>query len=570
MAEIKKALTLLCVLLLALAIPFSAFAEDDNYINDFGYEPYYITAYNVNINVTQDNILQINETIDAYFNESRHGIYRYIPTVNTVERQDGSSGTTHAKIRNVRCSDNYSSSYENGDYVMQIGDEDITLTGAHTYNISYEYQLGQDIADGFDELYYNIIGAGWDTYIQNVSFSIVMPKEFDESLLGFSSGAYKTAGTETIEYYVNGNEISGRLTKTLAPYEALTVRLELPEGYFYFNKAAHIAKLALMVLIPVLCLIFVLLIWKKHGKDKKTVKVVEFYPPEGMSSADVAYWYNGMLTNDNIVPMLIELANDGYITIRQTETKKPFRTTQDFVIESRKYCDSKDINKRMFYNGLFENGRTWVTKEDLEDEFYKTLDAIAMNYNTSENRKKVFDSKSLKMRLLCWAVTIACLLLNIFILNLTFGTAERFLAFFAGAAILVCAFIFSFFVRRRTQAGAEILQKIEGFKMFLKTAEKERLETLVNDNPEYFYDILPYAYVLDVSKEWTKNFESIAIEQPKWYVGVGPFDRMMMYSFMNSTMQSCAQAMTSSPQTSSSGGGGFSGGGSGGGGGGSW
>lgn len=106
--------------------------------------------------------------------------------------------------------------------------------------------------------------------------------------------------------------------------------------------------------------------------------------------------------------------------------------------------------------------------------------------------------------------------------------------------------------------------------MFLKTAEKERLETLVNDNPEYFYDILPYSYVLDVSKEWTKNFESIAIEQPKWYVGVGPFDRMMMYSFMNSTMQSCAQAMTSSPQTSSSGGGGFSGGGSGGGGGGSW
>ena len=139
MAEIKKALTLLCVLLLALAIPFSAFAEDDNYINDFGYEPYYITAYNVNINVTQDNILQINETIDAYFNESRHGIYRYIPTVNTVERQDGSSGTTHAKIRNVRCSDNYSSSYENGDYVMQIGDEDITLTGANTYNISYQF-----------------------------------------------------------------------------------------------------------------------------------------------------------------------------------------------------------------------------------------------------------------------------------------------------------------------------------------------------------------------------------------------------------------------------------------------
>ena len=562
MAEIKKISTLLFVLLIALAMPFSVLAEEDNNISSCDYEPYYITSYNVDINVTQDNILQINETINAYFNEYRHGIYRYIPTVNTVERQDGSSGTTHAKIRNVRCSDNYSSSYENGNYVMQIGDEDITLIGEHTYNISYEYQLVQDIANGFDELYYNIIGSGWDTYIQNVSFSIVMPKEFDDSLLGFSSGAYKTAGTDNIEYYVNGNEISGRLTTALEPYEALTVRLELPDGYFYFNKAAHIAKLALMVIIPVFCLLFVVLAWKKHGKDKKTVKVVEFYPPEGMSSADVAYWYNGMLTNDNIVPMLIELANEGYVTIRQTEAKKPFRTSQDFVIESRNYCDSKDINKRMFYNGLFENGRTRVEKKDLENEFYKTLQAIAMNYNTSENRKKVFDSKSLKMRLLCWAVTVCCLLLNVLILNFTFGTADRYLAFFAGAAVLACAFILSFFVRRRTQAGAEILQKIEGFKMFLETAEKERLETLVNDNPEYYYDILPYAYVLGVSKEWTRNFESIAIEPPKWYVGVGPFDRMMMYSFMNSTMQSCTQAMTSSPQTSSSGGGGFSGGGS--------
>ena len=570
MAEIKKISTLLFVLLIALAMPFSVLAEEDNNISSFDYEPYYITSYNVDINVTQDNILQINETINAYFNEYRHGIYRYIPTVNTIERQDGSSGTTHAKIRNVRCSDNYSSSYENGNYVMQIGDEDITLIGEHTYNISYEYQLGQDIANGFDELYYNIIGSGWDTYIQNVSFSIVMPKEFDDSLLGFSSGAYKTAGTDNIEYYVNGNEISGRLTTALKPYEALTVRLELPDGYFYFNKAAHIAKLALMVIIPVFCLLFVVLAWKKHGKDKKTVKVVEFYPPEGMSSADVAYWYNGMLTNDNIVPMLIELANEGYVTIRQTEAKKPFRTSQDFVIESRNYCNSKDINKRMFYNGLFENGRTRVEKKDLENEFYKTLQAIAMNYNTSENRKKVFDSKSLKMRLLCWAVTVCCLLLNVLILNFTFGTADRYLAFFAGAAVLACAFILSFFVRKRTQAGAEILQKIEGFKMFLETAEKERLETLVNDNPEYYYDILPYAYVLGVSKEWTRNFESIAIEPPKWYVGVGPFDRMMMYSFMSSTMQSCTQAMTSSPQTSSSGGGGFSGGGSGGGGGGSW
>ena len=49
-------------------------------------EPYYITAYDVAIDVAQDNVLRVTENIDVYFNESRHGIYRYIPLRNEVER----------------------------------------------------------------------------------------------------------------------------------------------------------------------------------------------------------------------------------------------------------------------------------------------------------------------------------------------------------------------------------------------------------------------------------------------------------------------------------------------------
>ena len=37
-------------------------------------EPYYITAYHVDIDVSEDNVLSITEEIDVYFNEARHGI----------------------------------------------------------------------------------------------------------------------------------------------------------------------------------------------------------------------------------------------------------------------------------------------------------------------------------------------------------------------------------------------------------------------------------------------------------------------------------------------------------------
>lgn len=125
---------------------------------------------------------------------------------------------------------------------------------------------------------------------------------------------------------------------------------------------------------------------------------------------------------------------------------------------------------------------------------------------------------------------------------------------------------------KRTPYGNEIYGKLKGFKRFLETAEKPQLEALVRQNPEYFYNILPYTYALEVSDVWIKQFETIAMTAPEWYVGAGTFDVHSFNTFMQSTMSS-AQSYESSSSSSSGGGssgGGSSGGGSGGGGGGSW
>lgn len=117
--------------------------------------------------------------------------------------------------------------------------------------------------------------------------------------------------------------------------------------------------------------------------------------------------------------------------------------------------------------------------------------------------------------------------------------------------------------------------------MFLETAEKEKLEQLVFEDPKYFYDILPYAYVLGVSDKWIKKFESIAVAPPQWYRGANAYNNIMLWHFVDSAMRSSTNAMLTPPHSDSSGsslsggsyiggGGGFSGGGSGGGGGSSW
>ena len=65
--------------------------------------------------------------------------------------------------------------------------------------------------------------------------------------------------------------------------------------------------------------------------------------------------------------------------------------------------------------------------------------------------------------------------------------------------------------------------KIFGLRNFILHAEKNRIEVLVGENPLIFYEILPYAYVLGITKKWIKKFEEIEIQTPSWYIGNGSF-----------------------------------------------
>lgn len=136
----------------------------------------------------------------------------------------------------------------------------------------------------------------------------------------------------------------------------------------------------------------------------------------------------------------------------------------------------------------------------------------------------------------------------------------------------------------RTPLGQTWLGEINGFRHFIENAEADRIRVLVDEDPAYFYAILPYAYVLHITDQWAKNFEGMIIPPPVWYTGYGStfntFNTLMFVNAMNSGLDTMDSSIHDSiPSSSGSGGfggggfgggGGFSGGGGGGGGGGSW
>lgn len=137
-------------------------------------------------------------------------------------------------------------------------------------------------------------------------------------------------------------------------------------------------------------------------------------------------------------------------------------------------------------------------------------------------------------------------------------------------------------MEKRTKQSAETLGKVLGLRQFIESAELDRINQLVEQDPAYFFNVLPYAYVMGLTDKWAKNFEKITIVQPDWYVGYEDSTLFNVWMF-NSMMRDCYRAAESHIEIAipdggdsgggggfSSSGGGFSGGGFGGGGGGSW
>ena len=333
-------------------------------------------------------------------------------------------------------SENYTTYKENGYEVIKIGSSSQTLTGRHSYTIKYTYNIGKDPLKNVDELYYNLIGDEWDTSISNVTFKITMPKSFDKTLLGFSSGTKGSTNSSNVSYKVDGNVIRGSLNNTLSAEQALTVRLTLPDGYFVGASSNIDMYSIVVIIISLICVLISDRLWAKYGKDDEVIETVEFYPPEGYNSAEVGFLYEGMAETEGVISLLIYLANKGYLKIEETEEQGIFKKSKGFRITKIKEYDGNNECERLFFDGLFKSSRfgayldidkareimkeakvngekisfkeaismsmtkkddspkTSVTATDLYNNFYTTLEEIKAKLNSKENRNKIFESSS--------------------------------------------------------------------------------------------------------------------------------------------------------------------------------
>lgn len=557
-------------------------------------ENFYIENYDVNLNVNKDKSVNITEDIQVNFFKPSHGIYRTIPFKNGI-------------ISNVYVNKRHKITNSASAINIKIGDPHTYINGKHDYKISYTYT----IKDTNNEFYYNIIGTEWPVPINNATFKVTMPKDFDFSKTGISIGSYGTQGYEKrAVHQKQGLTLSGYTTQKLAPFEGITLRISVPEDYFTNGKKVKLKKkIALAGIILFTLISFI--IWFKYGKDEPVIPIVSFYPPEGINSVDAELIFNEKATEKGLIALLIELASKGYVSIEENPNNE-----ENFFINKLKAYDGNNPIEKSFLDAIFFGRANGTTIQNLEASpfFYQNCANIIKMCN--KNKSAVFEKDSISI--INRSILFICILIiglltlyalvgynftpflspiiifpiTAFLILLFHSKAKEIIAWaliyggmptiilitqagidttqypivFTGIIGLIISVICCKQLAKKNKLGQKLMSNLLGLKKFIEVAEKHRLNSLVEKNPNYFYNILPYAYILGVSDKWISQLEKIIPKNSEWYRGsrFKKFTKKMHSASIPTTANGGIRS------SSSRGGGGRSGGGHGGGGGGSW
>lgn len=596
---------------------------------------YTTDSFDVNVVVGEDNSYKVTETIKVDFDTQKHGIFRYIP-------MKGSDGNMAMKIDDISVFGwEYVTYTDSGIKVIQIGDADVTVTGRQTFKYEYTMRLYDDLNDEGDILYVDLLPTDWETSIESTTIKMVLPKDVDSSKMEIYASRY---GSSAVLRNISWNYDEETRTLTIEGIElpkgmGVTVYCPLEEGYWVNPINCEWIKIPFYVLCLAVPLL-VLMAWIKFGQDRKVVEVVEFYPPDNLSPAEIGYVIDGDSDKKDIMSMVVYFAKKGYMSISEyAEGKFEFIKLKDID-------ESEHMFAKTLFDGFFPGSRKKIKMENLDERFGEAYsDAQLQISDVFTGAKEQFETSSVisaafsmlglavgasvdafmaaiynhridlgllsvpaailiiggclvmlvavnKKKSMKAAGRTAMMLLGVILAG--GGCAiDAFLIFIAFKNVamtalfvipLVAAMFASAHMYRRTESGNKLLGRVLGFKNFIETAELDRINMLVDENPQYFFDILPYAYVLGLTDKWAKNFEKVKIVSPEWYTSYdgGYHGRNFDYWMISRMMTRCEDNISanikydiSSGSDSAGGsfggcGGGFSGGGFGGGGGGSW
>jgi len=555
---------------LTLFLPFAAAANEQ------------INTFDVEIAVEKDGDVVVTETINVTAEGYRinHGIFRELPRFYT---RDGAKYPYQYAIRRIErdgALEPYTVNREGNAVSIRIGDADIYVDrGAHDYVIEYEVKNQVRYFEDYDEIYWNVTGNYWDFPIASARASIHLPDGARIVQTSGYTGALGEAGKD-FSGIALGDSYVFATNRMLMSGEGLTVAVGFEKGavdppsaedrnaeWWLRNRASVFLCLAMAGIALYYMRSFV-----RVGRDPVKGPVFPRYePPKGVTPAGVhRVYHRGFVGYQALIATLLDLAIKGRIKIDASKKSKTKLTLQEGGAPASPPAEE-------LLQGIFSGRDEFTLGEKYDSQF--TLANAFFQIKVGREYGSAFFQWNSGYTVLAGILSIATIVITVIL------SVELTVWHFLGFLVLIAGFFaFAYFIPAPTLRGQETRTEIEGFRLYMKTAEKIYLDAVKpgSGQPppmtvERYERFLPYAVALGVEDPWTRHFERLMPEeaaryQPRWVSSGGRASSLhgLNRSLMSSMSSGVKSSLPQSSSSSGSGGGGSSGGGGGGGGGGGW
>lgn len=574
-----------------------------------------IRRFDADIVIDVSGTVVVTETIEYDFGSAtdRHGIFRRIPTRGHYDdRFDRLTPITVLSVRGAApdTPEELQVTSEGGVTTLRIGDPNRTVSGVHTFEITYRVEGAINGFEEHAEVSWNALGHLSGVPVSMARARVTTPGGIERiACYAGPEGSRRACEESTFE----GRE--ARFAETsLAPGWGLTVVVAMPPGTlrvpdpileerWSLSRAFSITPLTVGVsAMLTLIIVFGLgrVAWsvgrdrrwegsvvdRVFGNDDGDEEIVplsfggptdpvEFEPPEGIRPGQVGTLVDEVANPLDVTATIIHFAVRGYIRIEEIP-KKGFFSKPDWLLHKLKGSDGLRGYEKVLFSGLFQSGDE-VELSSLKTKFSSRLERVQRALYDDMVEQRWFAGRPDKIRTRWVAIGVALLGVA--------GLATVVLAALTHFALLgvplvvgaVMVLVMSQKMPRRTPQGVAMVRRVFGFRRFIVESEAERARFAERAN--LFSEYLPYAVVFGVADKWAKTFEGLEVSTAdatsRWYVSSEPFTMARFSSAMDSFAVSAAGTISAAAPSASSGssgfsGGGFSGGGFGGGSTGSW
>ena len=544
-----------------------------------------ILAFESDVTIRADGGIDVVESIRvrAEGRAIRRGIFRDFPT----DYRDREGRTVRVSFdvvearRNGQTEPRHQERRGNGIRVYLGSSDRLIGSGEHDYELRYETvgQLG--FFDGFDELYWNATGHGWQFPINGATAVVRLPVDVPESSLQLACYTGRQGSTERACRGESAGPGTIRFvaTRVLAPGEGLTVAVGFPKGLvaqpatrltgrqetpawlIWLRRAAYFLALAIV-------LGYWIVAWRRVGRDPAAGVIVPRYEsPEGLSPAALRYVRRMKYDTTCLAAAVVNLAVKGALKIHE---EKRFFSRRFTIEQAGEPTAPLSEGEQEVLTKLLGSRRSF---EFDNADYERVQRAMKAQKGALEREHKTRHFRLNRDRLIYGLI----LSVVVAVATLLIGGVPPVLE------LLVINLVFIWLIKAHTSEGRRLVDAIEGLKLYLGVAERDTFAGL--DRPrtlEEFERLLPYAVALDCANTWVDHFEDVLLDLASrgeladrgWAASVGSGKPTGIVDSVSGLAAGLGGAIASSARppgsSSGSGGGGFSGGGGGGGGGGGW